>query len=74
MLVFESSLSLLTVMLMNINSISVTAANRLNIIFVICKLVTIFTVMIGGLVRLGQGMLLLFYLRIKLGYLWMICL
>jgi hypothetical protein len=30
--------------------------------------------MIGGLVRLGQGMLLLFYLRIKLGYLWMICL
>jgi hypothetical protein len=69
-----NSLSLLTVMLMNINSISVTAANRLNIIFVICKLVTIFTVMIGGLVRLGQGMLLLFYLRIKLGYLWMICL
>jgi L-asparagine transporter-like permease len=47
-------------MLMNINSISVTAANRLNILFVICKVLTILTVIIGGFVRLGQGLLVLF--------------
>jgi L-asparagine transporter-like permease len=44
-------------MLININSISVSAANRLNIIFVICKVLTIVTVIIAGLVRLGQGLL-----------------
>ena len=42
-------------MLININSISATAANRLNIIFVICKVTTILTVIIAGLVRIAQG-------------------
>ncbi|CAF4021696.1 unnamed protein product [Rotaria sordida] len=41
--------------LMNINSISVSAANRLNIIFVICKVVTIIIVIIVGIVRIAQG-------------------
>jgi amino acid transporter len=45
-------------MLININSISVTGANRLNIIFVISKVLTILTVIIAGLVRIGQGLLL----------------
>lgn len=40
---------------MKINSISATAANRLNIFFVICKVSTILTVIIAGLVRIGQG-------------------
>ena len=44
------------VMMININSISVSAANRLNIIFVICKVVTILTVIIFGLVRIAQGL------------------
>ena len=44
-------------MLININSISVSAANRLNILFVICKVLTILTVIIAGLVRIGQGLL-----------------
>jgi L-asparagine transporter-like permease len=44
-------------MLMNINCISVSAADRLNIIFVICKVVTILTVIVAGLVRIGQGLL-----------------
>ncbi|CAF3762035.1 unnamed protein product [Rotaria socialis] len=43
------------VMLINVNAISVSAANRLNIIFVICKVLTIMTVIIVGLVRIGQG-------------------
>ncbi|CAF1122816.1 unnamed protein product [Rotaria sordida] len=38
-----------------INGISVTAANRLNIIFTISKTVTILVIIIGGLVRIGQG-------------------
>ncbi|UJR36528.1 hypothetical protein I4U23_029249 [Adineta vaga] len=42
-------------MLININSLSVSAANRLNIVFVICKVLTIMTVIIAGLVRIGQG-------------------
>ncbi|CAF0734828.1 unnamed protein product [Adineta steineri] len=42
-------------MLININSISVSAANRLNIIFVICKVSTVAIVIIAGLVRIGQG-------------------
>ncbi|CAF4190769.1 unnamed protein product [Rotaria socialis] len=41
--------------LMNINSISVSVANRLNIIFVICKVVTIVTVIIIGIIRMAQG-------------------
>ncbi|CAF3536823.1 unnamed protein product [Rotaria sp. Silwood2] len=41
--------------LMNINCISVSAANRLNIIFVICKVVTVMTVIIVGIVRIAQG-------------------
>ncbi|CAF4949119.1 unnamed protein product, partial [Rotaria sp. Silwood1] len=42
-------------MLININSLSVSAANRLNIVFVICKVFTILTVIIVGLIRIGQG-------------------
>ncbi|CAF4768575.1 unnamed protein product [Rotaria socialis] len=38
-----------------VNGISVTASNRLNIIFVISKTVTILAIVIGGLVRIGQG-------------------
>ncbi|CAF1121416.1 unnamed protein product, partial [Rotaria sordida] len=38
-----------------VNGISVTAANRLNIAFVVCKTVTILVITIGGLVRIGQG-------------------
>jgi hypothetical protein len=60
-------------MLININSISATAASRLNMIFVVCKLLTIFTVIIGGLVRIGQGLLLLSRLRNKQGHLTIIC-
>lgn len=48
-----------SVMIMNINSISVSVANRLNIVFVICKVVTMLTVIITGLVRIGQGLLFL---------------
>jgi solute carrier family 7 (L-type amino acid transporter), member 9/15 len=48
--------SCLSVMLININSISVSAANRLNIIFVVCKVSTIMTVIIAGLVRIAQGL------------------
>jgi hypothetical protein len=55
-------------MLININSISVTGANRLNIIFVISKVLTILTVIIIGLVRIGQG-LLLFSFKNKLDHL-----
>ncbi|CAF0810814.1 unnamed protein product [Rotaria sp. Silwood1] len=44
-----------TIMLMNINSLSVSASNRLNIVFVICKVSTILTVIVAGLVRIGQG-------------------
>ena len=43
-------------MLININSISVSAANRLNIVCVMCKTLTIVTVIIIGLVRIGQGL------------------
>jgi len=56
---FSTALSLIylfTVMLININSISVSAANRLNIIFVISKVLTILTVIVAGLVRIGQGL------------------
>ncbi|CAF2685034.1 unnamed protein product [Rotaria sp. Silwood2] len=42
-------------MIININSISVAAANRLNIIFVISKVLTILTVIIAGLIRIGKG-------------------
>ena len=41
---------------MHINSISVSVANRLNIVFVICKVVTMLTIIITGLVRIGQGL------------------
>ncbi|CAF3775299.1 unnamed protein product [Rotaria magnacalcarata] len=41
--------------LVNINSLSVSAANRLNIIFVVCKVLTVMTVIIVGFIRLGQG-------------------
>ena len=43
------------VILVNINSLSVSVANRLNILFVVCKVSTILTVIIAGLVRIGQG-------------------
>ncbi|CAF4864026.1 unnamed protein product [Rotaria sp. Silwood1] len=42
-------------MLININSISVSLANRLNIIFVISKVSTILIVIIAGLIRMGKG-------------------
>jgi L-asparagine transporter-like permease len=44
------------VIIVNINSLSVSVANRLNIFFVVCKVLTILTVIIGGLVRIGQGL------------------
>ncbi|CAF1017870.1 unnamed protein product [Rotaria sordida] len=47
-------------MLININSISVSIANRLNIIFVICKVLTILTVIIIGVIRLGKGLFLIY--------------
>jgi L-asparagine transporter-like permease len=53
-------------MLININSLSVSAANRLNIIFVICKVTTMLIVIIVGLVRIGQG---LFFYEMKIKYL-----
>ncbi|UJR38710.1 hypothetical protein I4U23_031375 [Adineta vaga] len=43
------------VILANVNAFSVTAANRLNIMFTICKMVTILVIVIAGLVRIGQG-------------------
>ena len=43
------------VVLVNINAISASAANRLNIVFVISKVATILTVILAGLVRIGQG-------------------
>ncbi|CAF1101483.1 unnamed protein product [Rotaria sp. Silwood1] len=42
-------------MLININCISVSAANRLNIIFVISKVSSILVVVIAGLIRMGKG-------------------
>jgi L-asparagine transporter-like permease len=50
------------VIIVNINSLSVSVANRLNIFFVVCKVLTILTVIIGGLVRIGQG---LFFIRLR---------
>ena len=47
---------MILVMLITINSCSATLANRLNIVFVVFKTLTISTVIIGGLVRLGQGL------------------
>ncbi|CAF0777144.1 unnamed protein product [Rotaria sordida] len=41
--------------LINVNSLSVSAANRLNIVFVICKVLIILTIIIVGLIRIGQG-------------------
>lgn len=38
-----------------INAISVSAANRLNIVIVACQVTTILVVVIVGLVRIGQG-------------------
>ena len=58
---------LFTVMLININSISVSTANRLNIVLVMCKTLTILTVIIAGLVRIGQG-LLMFYMGTLLSF------
>ena len=46
------------VILININSYSVSIANRLNIVLVISKTFTILTVIIVGLVRIAQGLLL----------------
>ena len=40
-----------------INAISVSAANRLNIVIVACQVTTIIVVIIVGLVRIGQGIL-----------------
>lgn len=44
-----------SVLLINVNSLSVSIANRLNIVFVVCKVLTIVTVIIAGLIRIGQG-------------------
>ncbi|CAF4100214.1 unnamed protein product [Rotaria socialis] len=43
------------VILANVNALSVTAANRLNIIFVILKTIIILVIVMGGLVRIGKG-------------------
>jgi len=53
-----------SVILININSISVSVANRTNIVFVICKVLTILTIIIASLVRIGQG-LFSFWLKKK---------
>ncbi|CAF3947436.1 unnamed protein product [Rotaria magnacalcarata] len=45
------------VILANVNALSVTVANRLNIIFVILKTIIILVIVIGGLVRIGKGLL-----------------
>ncbi|CAF1418645.1 unnamed protein product [Adineta ricciae] len=42
------------VVLANVNAFSVTAANRLNIVFTLCKVVTILVIVTAGLVRIGQ--------------------
>lgn len=41
-----------------LNAVSVLAANRLNIFFTICKVTTILIIVVTGIIRLGQGMLL----------------
>ncbi len=46
---------LFLVLMINVNSLSVSVANRANIIFVICKVFTILVIIIAGLVRIGQG-------------------
>jgi len=51
-----------SVILININSLSVSVANRANIVFVISKVLTILTIIIAGLVRIGQG---LFYILVE---------
>ncbi|CAF1527116.1 unnamed protein product [Adineta ricciae] len=43
------------VILGNVNAWSVTAANRLNIVFTVSKMATILVIAIAGLVRIGQG-------------------
>lgn len=43
------------VLMMNINSISASAANRVSVVFTICKVTTILTVIIFGFIRMGQG-------------------
>ena len=54
---YSSDLSMLfLVILINVNSISVSVANHLNIVFVICKVLTILTIVIAGFVRIGQGL------------------
>jgi len=50
-----------SVILININSLSVSIANRANIVFVICKVLTILTIIIAGLVRIGQGLFLFWF-------------
>ncbi|CAF2178581.1 unnamed protein product [Rotaria magnacalcarata] len=45
------------VILANVNALSVTVANRLNIIFVILKTIIILVIVIGGLVRIGKGLI-----------------
>jgi len=38
------------------NSYSVSIANRANVLFVIFKVATVVTIIIAGLVRIGQGL------------------
>ena len=43
-------------MLIIVNSISVQIANRLNMVFVLLKVVTIVTIIVVGVIRLAQGL------------------
>ncbi|CAF1257140.1 unnamed protein product, partial [Adineta ricciae] len=55
-ILFLSTFSLMyLVILGNVNAWSVTAANRLNIVFTVSKMATILVIAIAGLVRIGQG-------------------
>ena len=44
-------------MMGTVNAISVSAANRLNIVIVAIQVTTILVVIIVGIVRIGQGIL-----------------
>ncbi|CAF4125391.1 unnamed protein product, partial [Adineta steineri] len=45
----------LLLMIAAMNALSVSASNRLNIVFVTCKIITILVVIVAGLVRIAQG-------------------
>lgn len=42
--------------LATLNAVSVTAANRMSVAFIIFKILIVLVIVVGGLVRLGQGL------------------